>query len=168
MADKTHYRKAFNSPYLSSADIVGETILTVERVCLEKDQTKKTGDLFNTAYFSEKFLREGEPLKPMILNATNSKTMKAITETPWIEEWNAVKVCVYVDSKVKMMGDYVEGLRIKQVAKRAEVTPENKPKWDQAKAAYLRDGDFNAVLSRADISQENQAQIIRECANETT
>ena len=85
--EKTHYRKAFKSPYLSSADIVGEITLTIEKVSLEPDQTKKTKDLFNTAHFVEKSLRDGEPLKPMILNATNSKTMKSITGSPWIEEW---------------------------------------------------------------------------------
>jgi hypothetical protein len=42
---KTHYRKAFNSPYLSSADIVEPTVLTVAYVALEIDQTKKTKDL---------------------------------------------------------------------------------------------------------------------------
>ncbi|GAG19145.1 unnamed protein product [marine sediment metagenome] len=164
MADKTHYRKAFNSPYLSSADIVGETNLTVEKVILEIDKTKKTKDLFNTAYFTEKQLREGEPLKPMILNATNSKMLKSLTGTPWIEEWKDVKVCVYVDSKVKMMGDYVEGLRIKQAKQMKEITPENAQKWEQAKAAYTRDGNFDAVTSRAILSEENQLKIIQEVA----
>ncbi len=164
--EKTHYRKAFKSPYLSSADIVGETILTIEKVVLEGDKTKKTKDNFNTAYFAEKNLREGELLKPMILNATNSKTMKSITGTPWIEEWKDVKVCVYVDTKVKMMGDYVEGLRIKPAPKRVEVLPDSK-NWNNAKKAYLRDGNFNEVLKFADISKENQEAIARECANGT-
>ena len=55
--DKTHFRKAFNSPYLSSADIVGEATLTIANVTLEKDKTKKTGDQFNTAHFAEKEIR---------------------------------------------------------------------------------------------------------------
>ena len=37
--DKTHYRKAFNSPYLSSADIVEPTDLTISHVRLEPDKT---------------------------------------------------------------------------------------------------------------------------------
>ena len=48
MTEKTHYRKAFDSPYLSSADIVEPTVLTVARVSLEVDRTKKTKDMFNT------------------------------------------------------------------------------------------------------------------------
>ncbi|YAX35435.1 hypothetical protein ACCS20_19545 [Klebsiella pneumoniae] len=39
---KTHYRKAFDSPYLSSADIVEPTVLTIARATLESDKTKKT------------------------------------------------------------------------------------------------------------------------------
>ncbi|SQC08943.1 Uncharacterised protein [Klebsiella pneumoniae] len=50
---KTHYRKAFDSPYLSSADIVEPTVLTIARATLESDKTKKTKDVFNTAYFEE-------------------------------------------------------------------------------------------------------------------
>lgn len=37
---KTHYRKAFDSPYLSSADIVEPTVLTIARATLENDKTK--------------------------------------------------------------------------------------------------------------------------------
>jgi hypothetical protein len=110
--NKTHYRKAFDSPYLSSADIVEPTTLTVAYVRLEPDQTKKTKDLFNTAHFVEKELRPGEKLKPMILNATNSKTMKALTGSAFIDDWNDVRVMVYVDPSVRFGKESVEGLRI--------------------------------------------------------
>jgi hypothetical protein len=112
MTEKTHYRKAFNSPYLSSADIVESTQLTIARVTLEKDHTKKTQDLFNTAHFVERELRQGEPLKPMILNATNSKTLKTITGSPYIDDWINVPVTVWVDSAVRFGRDTVEGLRL--------------------------------------------------------
>lgn len=114
--DKTHYRKAFDSPYLSSADIVEPTVLTVAYVALESDHTKKTKDKFNTAHFVEKELRPGEKLKPMILNATNSKTMKMLTSTPFIEDWQNVAITVYVDSNVKFGKESVEGLRISSKA----------------------------------------------------
>ena len=51
--EKTHYRKAFNSPYLSSADIVEPTVLTVSHVKLMPDQSKKSKDVFNTALISK-------------------------------------------------------------------------------------------------------------------
>lgn len=164
---KTHYRKAFDSPYLSSADIVEPTTLTVRRVTLEVDRTKKTKDKFNTAYFVEKELRPGEPLKPMILNATNSKTMKNLTGSAFIEDWNDVRVTVYVDPNVKFGKDNVEGLRISPKAPgRKQLTPSQKGQWESAKAAYHRDGNLEAVLARVDISEDHQRQLIAECVPE--
>jgi hypothetical protein len=165
--EKTHYRKAFNSPYLSSADIVGPTVLTVAHVTLELDKTKKTKDLFNTAYFVERELRQGEALKPMILNAGNSKTLKDLAGSHFIEDWKNIKVTIYVDPNVRLGRDTVEGLRISPqppAISRTVITREKSVMWENAKAAYKRDGNFDAVLSRADISEENQQAIINECA----
>lgn len=161
--DKTHYRKAFDSPYLSSADIVEPTILTVRQVRLEPDKTKKTKDLFNTAHFVEKEIRPGEKLKPMILNATNSKTMKGLTGSAFIDDWNGVSVTVYVDPSVRFGKDTVEGLRISpHVPERKTLTPEHKKAWANAVAAFKRDGDLRQVLSKVDVSAEHQAQIMQE------
>lgn len=165
--DKTHYRKAFDSPYLSSADIVEPTVLTVAYVALESDHTKKTKDKFNTAHFVEKELRPGEKLKPMILNATNSKTMKMLTGTPFIEDWQNVPITVYVDSNVKFGKESVEGLRISPRApERRMLTPNQSKAWANAKAAYLRDGNLDSVLARVGMSEEHQRQIIAECKGE--
>lgn len=162
---KTHYRKAFDSPYLSSADIVEPTVLTVKCVKLEIDRTKKTKDLFNTAYFVEKFIRPGEVLKPMILNATNSKTMKALTGSAFIDDWNNVRITIYVDGAVRFGKETVEGLRISphapEAAKR-ELTPAMAKAWANAKAAYKRDGNLDEVLSRVTMSEAHQKQLIEE------
>lgn len=165
--DLTHFRKAFDSPYLSSADIVEPTPLTVAYVRLEADHTKKTKDMFNTAHFVEKELRPGEKLKPMILNATNSKMMRNLTGTPFIEEWVNLRVTVYVDPNVKFGKESVEGLRISSKAPaRATLTPSNAKQWEGAKAAYKRDGNLDAVLGRVDMSEAHQAQLKDECAPE--
>lgn len=161
---KTHYRKAFDSPYLSSADITEPTVLTVARVTLEKDRTKKTQDLFNTAHFVEKELRPGEPLKPMILNATNSKMMKALTASAFIDDWNDVPITVYVDTNIKFGRETVDGLRIRLPPQRKTITPTDAKNWSAAKAAFRRDGDLRKVLAKADMSQEHQGQLIAECA----
>lgn len=121
MTDKTHYRKAFDSPYLSSADIVDPVVLTIRCVRLEKDATKKTSDQFNTAHFAEQFLRPGEKLKPMILNATNSSFLAKLTGSKWIDDWNNVPVIVYVDPNVRFGKETVEGLRLGKPAERPTV-----------------------------------------------
>lgn len=166
MTEKTHYRKAFDSPYLSSADIVEPTVLTVKHVKLEADRTKKTKDLFNTAHFVEKEIRRGEPLKPMILNATNSKTMKALTNSAFIDDWNNVRITIYVDHNVRFGKESVEGLRISPHAPEAvkrTISPEQVKAWASAKEAYKRDGNLDAVLDKVNISEEHQTQLIEEC-----
>jgi len=135
---KTHYRKAFTSPYLSSADIVDPTVLTISKVLLEPDKSKKTKDMFNTAYFTEKELRPGEPLKPMILNAGNSKTMAARTGSKWIDDWQDVSVTVYVDANVRFGRDIVEGLRI------APGEPEKLISAEQSKLLVEKASDVGA------------------------
>lgn len=165
--EKTHYRKAFDSPYLSSADIVEPTVLTVKFVRLEADRTKKTKDEFNTAYFVETELRRGEKLKPMILNASNSKTMRALTNSPFIEDWRNVPITVYVDQNVRFGKETVEGLRISPHApdRRKVLTPESAKAWASAKAAYNRDGNLKAVLEHCDISEVHQTQLITEASS---
>lgn len=164
MSEKTHYRKAFNSPYLSSADIVEPTVLTISKVTLEPDKTKKTKDVFNTAYFVEREIRKGEPLKPMILNATNSKTMKNLTGSAFLEDWVNVSVTVYVDANVRFGKETMEGLRISpQAPQRNRFIEPGTNAWKNAKAAYLRDGNLDAVLARASLTPENQALLIEEC-----
>lgn len=163
--EKTHFRKAFDSPYLSSADIVEPTTLTVKNVTLEGDKTKKTKDRFNTAYFVEQEIRPGEKLKPMILNATNSKTMKALTGSHFIDDWKNFRITVYVDPHVKFGKETMEGLRISpQAPTRRVLTPTNAKAWTNAKAAYKRDGNLDAVLAHVDISADHQSQLMAECA----
>ena len=164
--EKTHYRKAFNSPYLSSADIVEPMVFTILRVALEKDRTNKTKDEFNTAYFMEKEIRPGEVLKPMILNATNSRTMKSLTGTPYIDDWQNVIVTVYVDPNVRFGRDTVEGLRIsaeKPQLMKKELKP-GTPAWKNAIVAYQRDGNLDAVEKRMTISDENKELIKKDAA----
>lgn len=164
-SEKTHYRKAFDSPYLSSADIVEPTVLTIQSVRLESDRTKKTKDKFNTAYFVEEEIRKGERLKPMILNATNSKTMKGLTGSAFIEDWKGQRVTVYVDPGVKFGKDTVEGLRISPHAPedKRQLTPESAKAWEKAKAAFMRDGNLDAVLQHMNMTEEHQELLKKQC-----
>jgi hypothetical protein len=164
MSEKTHYRKAFKSPYLSSADIVEPTVLTIQKVTLEGDKTKKTKDDFNTASFVEREIRQGEPLKPMILNAHNSKILANLTGSKFIDDWNNVSITVYVDPNVRFGRDTVEGLRISPETPSVRRTLlQGTQQWDNAVSAYKRDGNLNKVLERIDVSPED-AELIKQQA----
>lgn len=162
--DQTHYRKAFNSPYLSSADITEPTKLTIKCVKLELDKSKKTKDSFNTAYFVEKELRQGEELKPMILNAGNSSVVKNFARSPFLEDWHDIPITVYVDPNVRFGRETVEGLRISsdQPEARKKALRPGTQAWDNAVIAYKRDGKFDAIEKRLFISDENKEKIKKE------
>jgi len=54
-----------------------------------------------------------EPVKPMVLNSTNCKTISRLYGTPDIEKWTGKKIQIFPDYKVKAFGDVTEGLRIR-------------------------------------------------------
>ena len=159
----THYRKVFDSPYLSAADVFDPIQLTIKEVRQETDKTKKSKDVMNTAYFVESEIRPGEKLKPMILNATNSKILDKMMRTPFIEGWAGARIVVYVEQGIKFGRDVVDGLRIRPAPERKVLTPDQAVAWGNARAAALRDGNLDSVLARVDMSQEHLDQMIAEC-----
>jgi len=161
---KTHYRKAFDSPYLSSQDIIEPTVLTISRVELQGDKSKKTKDHFNTAYFVEKEIRQGETLKPMILNATNSRTVKQLTGQHFIDDWKNVKVTIYVEHNIRFGRDSVDGLRISTVPPvlSKPLLEVDSKMWKSAVSAYKRDQNLDAVKERVELTGAQEKAIIEE------
>lgn len=137
--DKHHYRRVFKSDHLGVADLEDfieekkPLIFTIKHVKQEMNISVagKKGN-FNIAYFVE-------PIKPLVLNATNSKTVKSFCGgSPFVEDWNNVPVELYIDDNVKMKGDVVGGVRIRplQPTKKTkpDFTEDNFKKAKEAKA----------------------------------
>lgn len=166
MEKKTHYRKAFNSPYLSAADIVEPTVLTVAKVAFEPDKTKRTKENFNTVYFSEKNLPSGEQNKPMILNSGNNETMRIFAGgSKYLEEWVlGFKVTIFAVDNVRFGKDVVSGLRIstEQPITQKPDLKKNTPAWTNAVAAFVRDKNFDAIEKRMIVSEESKKAITKE------
>jgi hypothetical protein len=146
---------------LSSADIVEPTDLTISHVRLEIDKTKKTKDMMNTAYFKESEIRKGEPLKPMILNVINSKMLAKIADSAFIDDWQGLRVTVFVDKSVRFGNNTVEGLRLTAL-QRSTLSPANEKMWAGALAAFKRDGNADAILKLCNISPENLERLKNE------
>lgn len=113
-----------------------------------------------------------------------SEGFKAGGMTPWktdpMEMWK--KTVVKRDSKywpksrslsqaIKVINEH-QGIEfheeklVKQTEPlRRQITPQDANNWKNATNAYKRDGNFNAVLERADISVEHQQQIVTECSH---
>ena len=167
-AQKTHYRKVFKSDHLGQADLEdfqeagSNLIFTISQVRQEigaRVAGKKIDA--NIAYFKEK-------IKPMVLNATNSGVIKKLTGSSFVEDWQNLTVQLYIDPNVKYKGDVVGGVKIspmKPKVARPQVTKDNAQMWNRAKESYKSNGNFNAVLKRADITPEDQKLIISELSD---
>ena len=107
----THWKKAFKSDYLSSSDIDDiDLILTIKHVKYQECMTQSGKKFCNVAHFTD------TKIKPMILNVGNSKVVKKFSgNKTHLEEWNNIKVQIYVDAKVRFGNDTVEGLRIREI-----------------------------------------------------
>ncbi len=164
MADneKTHWKKAFDSDYLSSADVNGsDLILTIKHVKLQIVKSQQGDQSRNVAHFVEK------DVKPMILNVINSKTVRKFTKSRYIEDWNNIPVQIYVDPQVKMMGEITEGLRIRQQQpsmEKLELTPElSEGKiWASALTALGDGKNISVITDRYKLSDEYKEKLLGE------
>ena len=120
---KTHWKKLFNPDYLGAyslddgKDVIG-TITTVKKEMVIGPDARKEECM--VAHFSE------AGMKPMIINATNAKTITKLYKTPFIEEWSGRKIQIYSD-KVKAFGEVVEALRIRPYIPKVTVPKQAKP-----------------------------------------
>jgi hypothetical protein len=159
---KTHYRKVFKSDHLGVADLedlmeAGKPLIfTIKEVKQEFDVkvAGKKGN-HNIAYFHEK-------IKPLVVNAGNSKILSAMAGSKFVEDWSNLIIQLYIDPTAKFGGEVTGGVRINPEPpkkKKPEVTPDSKA-WPNAIAAYRRDGNFDKVLEHAIISEAYQKEII--------
>jgi hypothetical protein len=137
MENKTHYRKVFKSDHLGVADLeeyIEEKrplIFTIKEVKQEFNVSiaGRKGN-HNIAYFID-------GIKPLVLNATNSKIVKSFNKnSPFVEDWKMTKIELYIDYNVKMKGEVVGGVRIKAVQPKDKVKPNfTEANFEKAKKA---------------------------------
>lgn len=111
---KTNWKKLMNPDYLGAYSLddgngkYSDIIATVQYVKVENvtgpDGKKEDCPV---AHFSER------DLKPMILNATNMKTLEKLFHSKYIEDWAGHKIQIGVE-QVKAFGDVVDALRIRK------------------------------------------------------
>lgn len=152
---KTHWKKLNNPNYIGAYELLGVVDeLTVKITKVVKEPVKGTdgkSEDCTVAYL------EGQ--KPLILNATNCKTIAKIYNTPFIEDWSGLKITLIVQ-QVKAFGDIVDALRVKaSLPKKEALTPSNKKVWDRAKAAYKKNNNLDAVKKHYTLSPENEKKI---------
>lgn len=160
---KLSWRTAFNPHYIGSSDLDGPISRTIAKAVKERLKTNPKSEEKIVIYFVEKELDDGEPMKPMILNATNCKFLQKTSGTKYFSDWAGIRVEIYVDPNTKQIGGGKgDGLKLREAQQKKEITPDKKVGWKKAKEAYVRDGSFQKVLIFVDISEANQKKMIEE------
>ena len=108
METLTHWKKLMNPEYLGSYALEQgqDLIVTIKSVGNEEVVgTDGKKEICSVVHFFEN-------VKPMILNATNNKTIAKLFKTPYIEQWSGRKIQIYTE-KVRAFGEIWDALRIR-------------------------------------------------------
>ena len=109
---KTNFRQIVNPDYLGAYSLddqnngyieVAGTILRVEKRMVT-DMSGKAEKLVATTSLG----------KPMIIKATNGKTLQSVSKSKYYEDWINVPVIFYVELDVKSPQGLVDALRLKK------------------------------------------------------
>lgn len=158
---KTHYRKVFKSDHLGSADLEdfieegSNMVFTIKEVKQEINVSVagKKGN-HNIAYFVE-------PIKPLVLNATNSKVVKSFAGgSPFVEDWKNIQVELYIENNIKFGRDVVSGVRIKATP------PSTKSKDAIIKIIQTATTPLTLKAVRAEIQKYGLSEMATEKYNE--
>ena len=106
---KTHWKKLTNPDYLGAFafDQGEEKTVTIESVV---EETVMGGDGKPSECMVLHF--KEQDIKPLILNKTNAKTIERLSGSPYIEDWQGMKIVLVVRT-VSAFGDEVDAIRVK-------------------------------------------------------
>jgi hypothetical protein len=141
---KTDWRKYRKSTHLASADLDAMETDGVPLIFTIKDVKYEIGVDVSGTKQDGIFCYFIEPIKPLKLNSTNNKILAGFAkqdgligkECHVIENWKGMKIELWVDRNVKMMGAITDGVRVKPIRPKEKVKPEfTKDHFEKAKAA---------------------------------
>ena len=153
----THWKKLQNPLYLGSYDFQPneERTVTVKDVKREMVKGQDGTEEHTIVHFVEDY-------KPMIMNATNSKMLTKLSESPYVEKWIGTSFKLVV-VKIKAFGEFIDALRIKS-EKVVKLLPElvlDSPNFIKVKDA-IKSGKatIEQVESKYKLSKEVKDAII--------
>jgi len=118
MENKTHYRRAFKSDHLGSADLAQfiedkkSLVFKIKEVKLfeVKEGVKGSGAKVAGKFITANIAYFHENIKPMVLNAGNSSTVRGFANgSEWLEDWKDIYVELYIKKHIKFGNERVEG-----------------------------------------------------------
>jgi len=155
MSDKlTHWKKLRNPDYLGAYALQPneELILTIKKAGVETIlgvEGKKEDEL--VIHFTEDY-------KPMIVNATNAKTIAKVHKTPYVEQWIGKQIQIYA-RRIRAFGEDMEALRVR------DFIPQTK-EVDTKKAIALVNGcktleELKTVYSSLTKEEQGHPDVIK-------
>ena len=128
----TDWRKYRKSTHLASADLDAMETDGLALVFQIKEVKYETNVDVSGTKQDGIFCYFMEAVKPLKLNSTNNKILAGFAkqdgligrECHVIENWSGMKIELYVDRNVKMMGAITDGIRIKPLRPKAKVKKE--------------------------------------------
>ncbi|KQC34000.1 hypothetical protein AAU57_12160 [Nonlabens sp. YIK11] len=159
---KHHYRSVFKSDHLGSADLEemveeGKRLVFTIKEVKQEMGARVAGKKIdaNIAYFKE-------DIKPLVLNATNSKQVAKFAGSKFVEDWSGLTIELYIDASVKMKGEIVGGVRIKPTmpqATKPKLLP-NTEQWKKAKDAVMSGKTTpDSIRKHYELSKEHELQL---------
>tara|TARA_R110002020_G_scaffold218594_3_gene426491 strand:+ start:1728 stop:2252 length:525 start_codon:yes stop_codon:yes gene_type:complete len=161
---KNHYRKVFKSDHLSSYDLedfqeegrpLDFTIKHVQQEMNVKVAGKKINA--NIAYFVE-------PIKPLVLNATNSKIISKMVGSNFVQDWNDLPIELYIQKGISFGKETVQGIRIKE--EKPKIITDKDVKMISGKLAIITDlkglNAFYGSLSVRERTNKNIIQLLKD------
>lgn len=154
---KHHYRNVMKSDHLGVADLEDlieqgkKLIFTIKEVKQEigVSVAGKKGN-HNIAYFKEN-------IKPLVLNATNSKILKGFNNSSFVEDWNNTLIELYIDENVRMKGEVVGGVRIKPTQPKLTKPDFTEEMFERAKNA---NANIESIKKSYNVSQEIETKYL--------
>jgi hypothetical protein len=154
----TNYRNVYKSDHLGVVDLEEliengkPLIFTIKEVKQEIGVAVagKKGN-FNIAYFNEK-------IKPLVLNATNSKVIRTFAGgSVFVENWKNITVELYIDPNASIGGQKTGGVRIRPVQPKTELPQFTEANFEKAKEA---NATIELIKSRYTITPEMQTKYL--------
>ena len=141
---KTDWRQFRKSTHLASADLDAMETSNKQLIFTIKEVKYETGVDVSGTKMDGIFCYFIEAIKPLKLNSTNNKILAGFAkkdglvgkECHVIENWKGMKIELFVDRNVKMMGAITDGIRIKPIQPKEKVKPEfTESNFENAKKA---------------------------------
>jgi len=140
----THYRKVFKSDHLGTPDLEdfieqGKPLSFVIKNVTQHlliPNVKTSGVQVAGKRINANIAHFYESIKPLVLNAKNSKQVSAFAKSKFTEDWNDIAVELYIDPSVTMHKQVVGGVRIRPIQPKQKVKPSfTEANFEKAKGA---------------------------------